>query len=120
MKIILADSNSDVRSALRLLLEEIPDVSVLAEVESTDTLFGELEKGCPDLILIDVKLPGVNLKELATRLYSGCPGVGIIALGSIPQMQQIAQEAGIPEFVYKSDPPESLLAVLDKYYHRKV
>jgi DNA-binding NarL/FixJ family response regulator len=119
MKVILADNHGDVRSALRLMLEEIPNITVLAEADNAESLLRESEKNCPDLILIDLELPVENLKELSSRVYSVCPGVGIVALSSLPQMHQVALEAGITEFVYKSDPPESLLTVLDKYYHRK-
>jgi two-component system nitrate/nitrite response regulator NarL len=119
MRVIIADEHAEVRSALRLLLEEIPDIFVAAETDTQEKLLLEVEKLCPDLILIDMELPGTNRKELLASINSRCPGVGVIALSSVPQMRQAALEAGIADFVCKSDPPESLLAVLDKYYHFK-
>jgi DNA-binding NarL/FixJ family response regulator len=116
MRVIIADENAGVRSALRLLLEEIPNISVLAEASTCGKLLGQAEKSCPDLILIDVELPGLPLEELVENIKSICSGVAIIGLSSSPQMQKVAFEAGIFDFVCKSDPPESLLGALDKFY----
>jgi DNA-binding NarL/FixJ family response regulator len=113
MRVIVADDQPDVRSALRLMLEERPGISVIGEASTSAELVRLVKSVCPDLILFDWELSGAKPKELLTILRNFCPLVSTIALSSRPQMKQAALEAGASDFVCKSDPPESLLTTLD-------
>lgn len=118
MRIIVADDQPEVRSALKLLLEEKPGVSVEGEASNFTELFRQVRDRCPELVLLDWELPGTNPVELISTLHSLCPHLEIIALSSRPQMRKIALEAGASEFVCKSDPPENLLTALENCFHR--
>ena len=63
MRVLLADDQPQVRSALRLLLEEEPGLSVVDEVVSAGELLSRVEVTCPDLILLDWELPGLRPGE---------------------------------------------------------
>jgi DNA-binding NarL/FixJ family response regulator len=114
MRVIVADDQPDVRSALRLMLEEKPGIIQVVEVSTSNELILRLKSGCLDLVLLDWELPGTKPDELLKFIRRLCPGIKIIALSSRPQMRQIALEYGADNFVCKSDPPETLLSALDQ------
>jgi DNA-binding NarL/FixJ family response regulator len=116
MRVILADDQPEVRSALRLALEEKPGTSVMSEVGSSYELLWQVNNNCPDLILLDWELPGTKPKDLLSVLQTLYPHLLVIALSSRPQIRQAALDAGAVDFVCKSDPPENLLAALETCY----
>ena len=114
MKVMVADDQPDVRSALRLMLEEKPGITGVEEVSTAHDLILGLKSSCPDLVLLDFELPGTRPEELFKVIRRLCSGVKVIALSSRPQMKQAALDCGADHFVCKSDPPEVLLSVLDQ------
>jgi DNA-binding NarL/FixJ family response regulator len=112
VKILLADDQPKVRSALRLLLEQETHWQIVAEVEDLDTLLSVTQVTCPDIILLDWELPGINGKESISNLKARCSGVKIVALSSQIHACNKARQAAVDAFVSKSDPPEKVLAKL--------
>jgi DNA-binding NarL/FixJ family response regulator len=119
MRIIVADDQPEVRSALRLLLEEKPEVEIVSEVNNAIELVERVKADDPDLILLDWELPGGYPKALIQSVRNLRDQVSIIALSSSPQVRQEALDAGSQEFVGKSDPPEVLLAALGRCWNKQ-
>jgi DNA-binding NarL/FixJ family response regulator len=117
MRIILADDQPEVRSALRLLLEEKAGIQVIADASTSSELLLQVRSCCPDLILLDWELPGLDPEKLVKLLLKICTSLYIIALSSRPQMKPEAFKAGVRQFICKSEPPEQLLAALDNCYN---
>jgi DNA-binding NarL/FixJ family response regulator len=118
MRIILADDQPEVRSALRLLLEEKTGIKVIADASTSTELLRQVRACCPDLILLDWELPGSEPEKLVKLLHKTCSSLYIIALSSRPQMKPVALKAGVLHFICKSEPPEQLLAALDNCYNK--
>ena len=112
MRVLLADDQAKVRSALRLLLEQQPDVEILGEAVDTTGLLGWVEVACPDLVLLDWELPGLPALALLPLLRHQCPNLRVIALSSRPEVRQAALGAGADAFASKGDPPERFLAAV--------
>lgn len=111
MRILLADNQARVRFALRTLLEQQPDLTVVGEAgEARDTLF-QVEAVQPDLVLLDWDLRGSAL-GLLPALRRVCPELKIIALSARPELRTAILVAGVDAFVSKTDPPERLLAAI--------
>jgi len=53
MHVLLADDQSKVRSALRLLLEQEPELNVVGEATKADELLAQVGTVCPDIVLLD-------------------------------------------------------------------
>jgi SARP family transcriptional regulator, regulator of embCAB operon len=113
MRVIVADDQADVRSALRLMLEEKPGINVVGEASSSNELISQVKDNQIDLILLDWEIPEMKPEELMPLLRNFNPRVSIIALSSRPQMRKVALDFGAHYFICKSDPPERLLAILD-------
>jgi DNA-binding NarL/FixJ family response regulator len=120
LRIILADHRREIRSALRLLLEQQPDAwEVLGEAADLYELAACLKKACPDVLLLDWELPGMladrwnpdpdRPASMMKHLRELCPQMRIVALSSQPEECAMALQAGADEIVCKTDPPEQLL-----------
>lgn len=118
MRILLADDQATVRSALQLLLEENPELDVVGEATEAGELLAQVDMACPDLVLLDWELPGSQAADLLPALRQHLPHLVVIALSGRPEARQSALDAGADAFVSKGDPPERLLATLNGCCHR--
>ncbi len=120
MRILLADDQSEVRSALRLLLEHEPELEVVAEAEEAGALLTKARAIRPDVVLLDWELPGVTAavpgprsrRGLLSALHELSPGLLVVALSGRPEARKAALATGSDSFVCKGDPPDHLLAAL--------
>lgn len=112
LRVLLADDQLAVRSALRLVLEQEPDVDVVGEVSEGERLLAEVSLTRPDLLLLDWELPGLPVVDLLSALRALCPSTKVVALSGRPEAREPALETGARAFVSKGDPPERLLAII--------
>jgi DNA-binding NarL/FixJ family response regulator len=112
MRILLADDNPEVRSALRLLLEQELIQVLVSEVSDTQGFVEYLEKDCPGVVLLDWELPGLPESKILMELLSPCSNMKVIALSSKFEARQAALAAGVDAFVSKAEPPEMILSAL--------
>jgi len=119
MCVLLADDQSKVRSALRLVLEQQPGVSILGEAVDVTGLLDWMKAACPDVVLLDWELPGLPDDDVLSILHAHCPRLKVIALSVRPEARRAALDAGVDAFVSKGDPPERLLAAVNDCCHRR-
>ena len=115
MRILLADDEPRVRSALRLLLEQQPVADIVEEVTNAQELLDYVRNHCPDVLLLDWALPGSTPKNLLTSLRNFSTDLFIIVLDTKPQTRHLALDAGANEFVSKNDPPDCLLTAIQSF-----
>ena len=112
MRLLLADDQRKVRSALRLLLEQEPDLQVVGEAaDATGLLWAVAEKE-PDGVLLDWELPGLPAAQLIRLLKVERPSLKIIAMSSRPDVAQLARNESVPTFLSKSESPERVLSII--------
>jgi len=120
MKILLADDNPEVRSALRLLLEQEPILAMVMEVADAQGLLVHLSESCPMVVLLDWELPGLHTSNFLMMIRSRCPGIKVIALSSKFEARQEALAAKVDAFISKTEPPEQILSTLRSFIpHQK-
>ena len=112
MRVLLADKQTKVRSALRLLLEQEPGLSVVGEAAEAEDLLAQVEATQPDLVLLDWELLDQGGAATLAGLRAARPGLVVIALSGRSEARQAALAAGADAFVSKGDPPERLLTTL--------
>jgi DNA-binding NarL/FixJ family response regulator len=136
MRVFLADKQAKVRSALRLLLEQEPGLSVVGEAAEAEGLLAQVQRTRPDLVLLDWELPRLQVTDSLTTLRHGSGDVPsspkgqtsgqhllsalhslgchlkVIALSGHVEAREEALTAGADAFVSKGDPPEQLLTTL--------
>jgi DNA-binding NarL/FixJ family response regulator len=69
MRILLADGQSKVRFALRVLLECQPGVVVVGEAADAEDFLGQTEEICPDMVLLAWELPGLVPSDDLVRRF---------------------------------------------------
>ena len=113
MRIVLADHQAKVRFALRMLLVRQPGLEVVGEAATVEDLVARVDATRPDLLLLHWRL-SEEMPELVATLKRDYPGLRVIALSVRQEACQPALDAGAQEFVCKMDPPEKLLAAIEK------
>ncbi len=117
MRVLIADDQPNVRFALRVTLERLPDGKSINEAIDTADLFFQALLMPPDLLLLDWELEGMADGETLRSLRKFCPRVFIIALSGKEEARQAALQSGANAFVSKADSPDVLLAAINGYLH---
>ena len=110
---LIADADANVRSALRLLLRREPHLRIVGEAADGQELLACATNTCPDLVLLDWALPGLQLSRVVGRLHDTCPRAAVVALSVRPERRRDVLASGATAFVSKADPPTRLLAILE-------
>jgi len=77
---LLVDDHAIIRQGLRSLLEKQPDIEVVAEAEDGRKALELVRKVLPDIVVMDVSMPGLNGIEATRQICSELPQVRVIAL----------------------------------------
>jgi DNA-binding NarL/FixJ family response regulator len=113
VRVLIADDQPQVCSALRLMLRQDPGTMVVAEASDADQAILLAATQQPDLVLLDWELRGQRDGSKLAELRAARPGLKVIALSGRPEARSAALAAGADMFVSKGDPPEQLLRAVD-------
>ncbi|KTC90898.1 UvrY/SirA/GacA family response regulator transcription factor [Fluoribacter dumoffii] len=80
IKVLIVDDHALVRMGIRRLLEDMSDVEVVADAESGEQALALVKKHSPDVVLLDMKMPGIDGWEVTRRLKKSNPHVKVIAV----------------------------------------
>ena len=111
VRTVLADSQSAVRDALRVLVTQGLGMQVVDEAGTLQTLQRQVRAHRPDLAIVDWDLLSRSTGELAD-LRACSPGLRIVVVGLRPEMRPAALAAGADGFVSKMDTPDVVAGVL--------
>src|SRR5678816_2189631 len=113
-RVALVDDHPLFRQGLRALLEREPDLEVVGEAEDARHAYEVAEATRPELLIVDVSLPGVDgiaaTRELCRRLPEG--RVLVLSMHDEPLLASRALEAGALGYALKSEPAETVLAAV--------
>lgn len=80
IRVLIADDHIIVRSGLRLLLEAEPDIEVVGEALEGGEALNLVEKHLPDVVLMDIAMPGMNGLEATRQIKTRWPQVNVLVL----------------------------------------
>jgi len=80
IRVILADDHTLFREGLRSLIEEQPRMKVVAEAGDGRTAVQLAQTMSPDVVVMDISMPGMNGIEAARQIMCSAPGVKVLAL----------------------------------------
>ncbi len=103
------------RMGLMAVLSEFPQVKFIGEAESAEEALNKLANVSPDILLLDLGLPGMNGIEMAQEVRQRWPEIKIIILTSHNEEQEViaALGAGAQAYVLKDVKPERLVHVIE-------
>jgi DNA-binding NarL/FixJ family response regulator len=114
IKVMIVDDHLIVREGLRQLLELEGDIQVVAEASSGAECLQLLERHRPDLILMDVRMPGISGIETTRLICEKYPNVKVIVLTIYDDDQYVKEaiQAGAMGYVLKKVNREDLVNVI--------
>lgn len=110
IRVVLADDHCVFRIGLREFLEELPDVEVVAEVGTGDAAVKEALTLRPDLVVMDIRMPGKDGIQATREIRAQLPSTEVLVLSALDTEEQIvdALEAGARGYLLKDDDPETM------------
>jgi DNA-binding NarL/FixJ family response regulator len=111
IRVIIADDESLMRSGLRLLLGAADDIEVIAEATDGSEAIDLARELNPDLVLMDIRMPGLDGLEAAQTLLSEPehPQVLMLTAFGTDEFIQRALQSGAAGYILKDTPPEDLI-----------
>ena len=115
VRVLLADDHTLFRKGLRTLLERMPGIDVVGEASNGDEALERARELVPDVILMDVKMPGLSGIEAAGRVLAENPHIGIILVTMFDDPESVfaGMRAGARGYVLKEAEPEELRRAID-------
>ena len=112
IRILLVDDHQVVREGLRRMLELEEDFRVVGEAADAKELFSQAESLSPEIVLMDIKMPGVNGLELTRQLKQRLPSCNVIMLTLYDEYLTQAIEAGAVGYLLKDIKREELVRAI--------
>lgn len=109
--VLIADDHPVVRGGLQLLLDGQPDIDVIGLAEDGEQAVAAAEKNPPDVVLMDMNMPGVNGIEATKQIRALSPHTQIVVLTSHHQDALVfpAVKAGALSYLLKSASPDEVI-----------
>jgi len=119
MKIILADDHRIIREGLRALLDKEPDMEVVAEAEDGRTTVRLAREYRPDVVIMDITMPGLNGIEATRQIIAELPDIKVIALSMHSDRKFVSEmlSAGASGYLLKDSAFEELSNALHAVYN---
>jgi len=112
IRILLVDDHEVVREGLRRMLELEADLKVTGEAADAKEVLTQIELLSPDVILMDIKMPGVDGIELTRRIKQKDPSCNVIMLTLYDEYLTQAIEAGAKGYLLKDIKREELIRAI--------
>jgi DNA-binding NarL/FixJ family response regulator len=122
IRVILADDHTLVRAGIRALLEKLPNVTVVAEANDGREVLELVKTQLPDVVVMDIAMPGLNGLEAAERMAQEFPTVRVIILSMHHNEEYVwrALKAGVAGYLLKKAATAELETALQRIMNREV
>ena len=114
IKILIVDDQPRTRRSLKALLSTCVRADVIREAAGGMEAVQVVQEAHPDLVLMDVQMPGMDGLQATRLIKASWPSVSIIALSMYNDYRVEALAAGASAFISKGDSPDSLLEAIEK------
>lgn len=114
--IILADNQSIALRGLRVLLGSVTDIEIIGEASDGLEAVALVERLQPDMLLLDLEMPGLVGFEVAKRLRQRLPSLLILIYsghGAFPYVHKAFEDGGVMAYIHKDDPDTCLLDAIE-------
>lgn len=114
IKILIADDHALFREGLSALFSSIPDTEVVGEAATGEEAVARATEILPDVILMDIGMPGINGIEATRRIVGDIPHTGVIVVTMFEDDETVfaAMRAGARGYVLKGADQDEILKVL--------
>ncbi|WP_443065491.1 response regulator transcription factor [Streptomyces sp. NBC_00536] len=111
IRVLLVDDDALVRAGLRMMLASAPDIAIAAEAADGGEVEALVDEHRPDLVLMDIRMPGVDGLEATRRLRArpGAPEIVMLTTFTSDDYVLRALQAGAAGFLLKHTSPARII-----------
>lgn len=111
LRLLLADDHTVLREGLSLILSAVPDMTVVGEAATGEEAFELFLKYDPDVLILDLQMPGKGGVNTVEQILKRRPGAKILILTAYETEEDIyrAMHAGAIGYLLKDTPPDELI-----------
>jgi DNA-binding NarL/FixJ family response regulator len=114
VRIVLADDHPVVRRGLRALIDTLDGLEVVGEAADGEAAVREAQLLQPDVVLMDVRMPGLDGVEATSRVRAACPATSVLVLTMYDEDATVlaAMRAGASGYLLKGAEQEEIVAAI--------
>lgn len=114
LRVLIADDHGILRSGLRRLLSEMPEIDAIGEAEDATHARALMRAEHWDILLLDLDMPGQNSLDVLKILKANYPDVAVLILSMYPEDQFGLRtlKAGAAGYLSKDSAPEQLITAI--------
>jgi len=118
IRVVVFDDNEERRKSLRYLIGMLPDMDFVGEYEDAQNAVVEVKKSKPDVILMDIEMPGVTGIEAVSEIKKAFPEISILMQTIFDDEAMIfdALKAGASGYLLKKGTPEKVIEGVREAY----
>ncbi|MFZ3191938.1 MAG: response regulator [Moraxellaceae bacterium] len=116
IKVLVVDDHELVRMGICRMLSDTSGIEVVAQVDSGEAAIDFARKNCPDVVLLDVNMPGIGGVETTRRLLQYAPDLRILAVSGLAEepYPSLLLKAGARGYITKGAPLEEMVRAIRK------
>ena len=122
LRLLIADDEPLAAERLQLLLAQCPDVDLIGTASDGEGVMRMAEALTPDLLLLDIEMPGLDGIDVARALAARKPSPAVVFITAFDQFAVAAFEVEAVDYLMKPVPPERLQRALTRardHLHRR-
>ena len=121
LTLMIVDDNKTYRRTLKRLINEYPQLSEVTEAANADEMFALIGNDPPDIVTMDVSMPGMDGFDATEKLLSRHSSVKVIILTiyDTDEYRKRAKESGAIAYIVKQDAVVQLDAALNSIFREK-
>ncbi|MBT3714160.1 MAG: response regulator transcription factor [Anaerolineae bacterium] len=114
LKVLLVDDHEVVRKGLKYVLDDLEDFTFIGEASSAQVAIHMTEELNPDIVILDIRMPGGSGLDACRAIYEKNPNIKIIMLTSYGDDESIAEaiQAGAVGYILKDGSTDELVRAL--------
>jgi two-component system nitrate/nitrite response regulator NarL len=118
IRLLVADDHALVLQAVRVALEPYPEIEIVAEARSGSEVLPRVAAARPDLVLLDIRMPGIDGLQLLDRLQEQYPETKVVILSAVddPEVAADTIRRGAKAFLGKGIDPADIAPVLRQVF----
>lgn len=118
IRVAIIEDQKEIREMLSVLISGYAGFSLIAAYSSAESAINDLPSLFPDVVLVDIHLPGISGIECVSQLVNTCPQTQFIMCTSLEDADSIfnALKAGANGYLTKSTPPHKLLEAITEVH----
>jgi DNA-binding NarL/FixJ family response regulator len=113
---LIVDDHEVVREGLRLSLSRAPHIRVIGEASDGEQAIGLVERRKPDVVVMDVRMPGMDGLEATKQITEKVPETSVLIFTAFSERSLLARglDSGAKGYILKEAPHETLLRAVER------